>query len=137
MNWLIQTLIAMLLFALMILIFKKLTIEKMQAEVILLFLFGFAFVFYLTQVIVTKTPIKINTFLIVLLILAAIFSYIANLLEVKAVNMAPNPAFVTSIMGLHAILVAIGSYYLYNSQISIMNGLGIILGIIAIILLSL
>lgn len=137
MNWLIQTLIAMILFAFMILLFKKLTIEKVQAEIILLFLFGFAFIFYLIQVIITKTPIKLNSFLVVLLILAALFSYVANLLEVKAISTTPNPAFVTSIMGLHAILVAIGSYLLYSSQISILNGLGIILGIVAIILLSL
>ena len=137
MNWLIQALLGMILFAGMILIFKKLTIENVQAEVILLFLFGFAFLFYLTQVIVTNPPIKLNTFLIVLLVLTAIFSYIANLLEVKSINTAPNPAFVTAIFGLHTILVAVGSYFIYNSSLSLVNGAGIVLGIIAIILLSL
>ena len=137
MNWVIQALIGMVLFAAMILIFKKLTIEKVQAEVILLFLFGFAFIFYLTQVIVTKTPIKVNTLIIILLILAAIFSYIANLLEVKSINTAPNPAFVTAIFGLHTVLVVIGSYFLYNSKISFLNWIGTLLGVIAIILLSL
>jgi len=52
----------MVLFAGMILIFKKLTVEKVQAEVILMFLFGFAFLFYLTQVLVTKTSIKLMPF---------------------------------------------------------------------------
>ena len=137
MNWLMQSLIGMFLFAAMILIFKKLTIEKLQAEVILLFLFGFAFIFYLTQVIITKTPVKVNTFLITLLLLTAIFSYIANLLEVKSINTAPNPAFVTAIFGLHTILVVIGSYFIFNSKISILNSVGIVLGVIAIILLSL
>ena len=127
----------MVLFAGMILIFKKLTVEKVQAEVILMFLFGFAFLFYLTQVLVTKTSIKLNAFLIILLILTAIFSYIANLLEVRSINTSPNPAFVTAIFGLHTILVAIGSYFIYSSKLSIINGLGIVLGIIAIILLSL
>ena len=137
MNWLIQALIGMVLFAGMILIFKKLTVEKVQAEVILMFLFGFAFLFYLTQVLVTKTSIKLNAFLIILLILTAIFSYIANLLEVRSINTSPNPAFVTAIFGLHTILVAIGSYCIYSSKLSIINGLGIVLGISAIILLSL
>ena len=137
MNWFIQSLIGMLLFAGMILIFKKLTLENLKAEVILLFLFGFAFLFYLTQVIVTKTSFKLNAFLVILLILTAIFSYVANLIEVRAIAVAPNPAFVTAIFSLHIILVAIGSYFLYNSQISFINGLGMVLGIIAIILLSL
>ena len=137
MNWFIQSLIGMLLFAGMILIFKKLTLENLKAEVILLFLFGFAFLFYLTQVIVTKTSFKLNAFLVILLILTAIFSYVGNLIEVRAIAVAPNPAFVTAIFSLHIILVAIGSYFLYNSQISFINGLGMVLGIIAIILLSL
>ena len=114
MNWVIQSLIGMLLFAGMILIFKKLTLENLKAEVILLFLFGFAFLFYLIQVIVTKTSFKLNAFLVILLILTAVFSYIANLIEVRAINVAPNPAFVTAIFSLHIILVAIGSYFLYN-----------------------
>src|SRR3989344_174300 len=117
----------MVLFAGMILIFKKLTVEEVQAEVILMFLFGFAFLFYLTQVLVTKTSIKLNAFLIILLILIAIFSYIANLLEVRSINTSPNPAFVTAIFGLHTILVAIGSYFIYSSKLSIINGLGIVL----------
>ena len=62
MNWLTYALLGMFFISIMSLIFKKLTIENLQAEVILVFLFGFAFLFYLTQILVTKTPVKVNTF---------------------------------------------------------------------------
>ena len=137
MNWLTYALLGMFFIALMSLIFKKLTLENLQAEIILLFLFGFAFLFYLGQVIVTKTPVKLNYFLIILLILAAFFSYIGNLFQVKSIGLAPNPAYSIAIISSQTILVAIGSYFLYNSQISIMNAIGILLGIVAIVLLSL
>ncbi|MEK6937246.1 MAG: EamA family transporter [Nanoarchaeota archaeon] len=137
MNWLLYALLGMFFAGFMILIFKKLTIENVKAEVILVFLFGFAFIFYLSQILITKTPVKINSYLIFLLILAAFFSYLANLLEVKSIGIAPNPAFPVGIFSLHTILVVIGSYFLFNSSVSIINILGIILGIIAIILLSL
>ena len=136
MNWLTYALLGMFFIALMSLIFKKLTLENLQAEIILLFLFGFAFLFYLTQVIITKTPIKVNTFLVILLILAALFSYIGNLFQVKSIGLAPNPAFSVAIISLQTILVAVGSYFIYNSKLSLLNALGLFLGITAIILLS-
>ena|SRR3989344_1483805 len=136
MNWLTYALLGMVFIAIMSLIFKKLTIEKLQAEVILVFLFGFAFVFYLTQVIITKTPVNVNYYLIILLILAAFFSYLGNLFQVKSIGLAPNPAFSIAIISLQTILVAVGSYFIFNSTISLLNGVGIVLGIIAIVLLS-
>jgi len=137
MNWLTYALLGMVFIAIMSLIFKKLTIEKLQAEVILVFLFGFAFVFYLTQVIITKTPVNVNYYLIILLILAAFFSYLGNLFQVKSIGLAPNPAFSIAIISLQTILVAVGSYFIFNSNLTLLNGIGIVLGVIAIVLLSL
>ena len=137
MNWLTYALLGMVFIAIMSLIFKKLTIEKLQAEVILVFLFGFAFVFYLTQVIITKTPVNVNYYLIILLILAAFFSYLGNLFQVKSIGLAPNPAFSIAIISLQTILVAVGSYFIFNSNLTLLNGIGIVLGVIAIVLFSL
>ena len=137
MNWLIYAMLGMISLGIMSLLLKKLTIENLRAEVMLLFLFFFAAVFYLLQILLTKTQIKVNYFLIFLIIVAALFSYIGNLFLVKSIATAPNPAYTIAIISLQTILVAIGSYFIFNSQLTAINLLGVVLGIIAIILLSL
>lgn len=137
MNWIIYAMLGMISLGIMSLLLKKLTIENLRAEVMLLFLFIFAAVFYLLQILVTKTQIKINYFLIFLIIAAALFSYIGNLFLVKSIAIAPNPAYSIAIISLQTILVAVGSYFIFNSQLTVINLLGVVLGLIAIILLSL
>src|SRR3989344_6778380 len=135
MNWIVYAMLGMISLGIMSLLLKKLTIENLRAEVMLLFLFFFAAVFYLLQILLTKTQIKVNYFLIFLIIVAALFSYIGNLFLVKSIAVAPNPAYTIAIISLQTILVAIGSYFIFNSQLTAINLLGVVLGIIAIILL--
>lgn len=138
MNWIIYALLGMFFIAIMSLILKKLTTQNIKVEVILLFLFGFATIFYLAQILITKTEIKLDSNLvIVLLILVALFSYLGNLFQVKSIALAPNPAYSIVIISLQTILVALGSYLFFNSSITLTNLFGLILGIVAIILLSL
>lgn len=135
MNWLTYALFGMVCFATMILIFKKLT-SYLKPNILLLFIFCFGMIFYLIDSLYTKSAFNLNSKIILLLIIAAFFSYLGNLLYVKSISIAPNPGYSVAIVSLQAIIITLGSYFLYGSEISGKSLIGIIFGVIAIILLS-
>jgi len=136
-NWFVYALLGMVFFSGMILIFKKLVVAGLKPNVILFFIFTFGMLFYLTDIIYNKTSISINYYFLGFLILAAFLSYLGNLLYVKSLSTAPNPGYTTAINSLQIILITIGSFLLFGSGISAKNIVGIVLGLIAIILLTL
>src|SRR2546425_1054680 len=96
--WYLQSMGGMICLAIMILIFKKLLAGVPPAS-ILVFVFGFGFLFYLAQLLIVKDRISLSPQYIVALFVAALFSYLGNLLYLKALAIAPNPGYVSAIIG--------------------------------------
>ena len=136
MNWVLYALLGMVFFSGMNLIFKRLTAD-LKPNVLLLFIFIFGALFYLIDSVYTKTSLNLNYKLVLLLLAAAFLSYLGNLFYVKSLSLSPNPGHSAAINSLQIILITIGAVFLFGSEITIKNLIGIMLGIIAIILLSL
>ncbi|KHO49849.1 MAG: hypothetical protein QT02_C0003G0039 [archaeon GW2011_AR9] len=137
MTWLLYALLGMIFFAGMVLLFKKITLLGVPASILMLFLAIFLVVFYALHVTITKTPPKVTSFAIVLIIAAAFLSYLGNLFYTKSIALAPNPAYSTTIISLQVLLIALASVFLFGSELSLVKGIGIMLAIVAGILLAL
>jgi len=59
-------------------------------------------------------------------VLAAVFSFIANLSEVKAIKLAPNTGYVQAVRSANMIPTLFLSVWLFNSSISILKFLGVL-----------
>ena len=135
MEWVLLALIAVVFTSAMTLLFKRATLE-IPASIILLFVFGFGFIFYLFHVFITKTPIKVSPTIVWILIAAALLSYLGNLFMVKALGMAPNPAFAKAFVGLEFVIVGLAAVFLFGSQLTFPNMIGIVLTIVGLLLLT-
>ena len=135
MSWLLYALLGMVFFAGMILLFKKITLLGTEPLILLLFLTIFLAGFYVVHVSITKTPLKVNSTVILLILAAAFLSYLGNLFYTKSIALAPNPAYSTTIISLQIVLIAIASVFLFGSELSTVKGIGILFAIVAGILL--
>jgi len=137
MNWFIYAIFGMLAFSAMLIIFKQLSIMGLKPALILVFVFGFGMLLYLAHLIITKSPLNVNINVIILLGIAAFLSYIGNFFYVAAIDLAPNPGFAIAIVGFQAVLVTIASVFLFASEFSLVNVVGVVLALIGIILIGL
>jgi len=135
MEWMLLALISVVFFSGMTLLFKRATLE-VPASIILFFVFGFGFIFYLFHIFITKTPIKVNPTIVWILLAAALLSYLANLFAVKALGMAPNPAFADAFGGLKFVIVAVAAVFLFGSPLTFLNMIGILLTVVGLFLLT-
>lgn len=126
----------MIFFSGMILLFKKITLMGVKPAVLLLFVSIFLFIFYLSHTTVTKTPTKINNYILILIIIAAFLSYLANLFYTKSIALAPNAGYSAAIISLQLAVITIASIILFGAEFSLIRGVGVLLAIIAGILLS-
>ena len=122
MKWFLYALLAMIFFAAMILIFTKLMKLGLDTPKILLGVFiGGAILYSLHVMISNKTTFfmtSITPVIIGLLVLAALCSYLGNLWMLKSMEISPNPGFTVGVVSLQAILIAIGSWWLFESSMS-------------------
>lgn len=137
MNWFILALLGMIFFSGMILVFKKIIILGVPPAKLMLYVAIFLTVFYILHVLITKTPVKVNTPVLLWLVLAAFLSYAANLFYTKSIALAPNPGYSATIVSLQLAIIAIASFFLFGSELTLLKGTGILLAIVAAVLLAL
>ncbi len=137
MTWIIYALLGMILFSIMILLFKKLTLLNVNPATLMLFVSLVLLLSYAGHVFFTKADLKVSPFIFLLLLLAGIVSYVGNFLYIKSIALAPNPGYVATIVGLQLAVIAIGSVFLFGSELTATKGIGIALAIVAGILLAL
>lgn len=137
MNWFILALLAMLFFSGMILVFKKIVVLGVQPATLMLYVAIFLTIFYILHILITKTPVKVNTPVLLWLVLAAFLSYAANLFYTKSIALAPNPGYSATIVSLQLAIIAIASFFLFGSELTLLKGAGIFLAIVAAVLLAL
>lgn len=137
MNWLVLSFFAMLCFASVALIIKKLTLTEPQSEVINFYFFLFTTIVFLGLSLSKGTrlitpPDSIKWFALLAVVAAA-----ANYFSVAAIRSAPNPGYVTGIRGFEASITALVSVMLFKSEMTATKFIGIVLTIGGLILLSL
>lgn len=135
--WSVYSILAVVCFVAMLLVFKKLSLLGVPTSFILLFVFLFGGVFYVLHVLVTKESMQLNIFLLLLFLLVAGLSYLGNLLYLHSFRIAPNPGYATAITGLQGVFVIIASVLLFGSDFSWTKVVGAGLGVIALVLLVL
>lgn len=136
MEWVFYALISVVFFSGMTLLFKKVTVLKVETPVLLMFIFGFGFLFYAIHVFANKTPVNVNALSITLLLVAAALSYGANFFSVKALGLAPNPGFSEAVGGLKLVVISLAAVALFGSQLTMPNIAGIVLMMAGSILLT-
>ena len=136
MSWVFYALSAMVLFSGMHLVFKKLGVLGVSSSVMLFFIFLAGAIAYPLYIYFTGEKVLLNKEIILWIFLAAVLSIIANLLSLKAFLSAPNPGYTTALGSLGAIIVTVASYFIFASEITAIKFAGIILGILAVILIT-
>jgi drug/metabolite transporter (DMT)-like permease len=137
MKWFVYALLAMVVFSGMILIFKKLMLMGVKSSVLLFFVFLFGMLFYLSHLVVTKTSFKVNFVVVLLVVLAAFLSYAGNFLQLKSMELSPNPGYSIGVVSLQAVVITLASVLLFHSSLSWINGIGVALAVVALVLMGL
>jgi len=138
-GWKVMAGISALSFGLEVLCIKKAIQLGLSAAQINLFIFGFNF---LAFVILTrkevknyfKDKIKLKIFLPIVL-LAAAFSFIANIFNVKGLAIAPNPGYNESIKNTQILFSTLLSVPLFGAMLNKQKLFGVIVALIGVIIL--
>jgi len=135
--WLVEAVVAMLCFAGMQLLFKRLTEIGLGSPVILVFVFGFGALLYLGHLAVVRPPVAVGGRTVALLAAAAALSYAGNLLMVRAVGRAPNPGYAVVVTGMQGLVVTLAAVALFGSDFTPTKGVGVALAVLGMALLAL
>jgi drug/metabolite transporter (DMT)-like permease len=137
MNWYILSIIAMVSFAIVFLLIKKLTVMKVDSSMIYFYNSAIAAVIVLLYLFYDKISLNVTTNVFLILLAISIFAVIGNLAMLKSISISPNPGFSLAITNLDILLVAITAIFLFKSQFTLVQGLGMFFAVIGIILLGL
>jgi uncharacterized membrane protein len=136
MSWFIYAIIAMFAFSVNFLLIKKILNLGIRSEIVLMYIFGISALVILIFSVSTKTTINITGYIFLFILLAAIFAIIGNVFLFKSIGISPNPGYALAVSGVHILLVAIASVFIFKSDFSLVKGLGTILAVVGIILLG-
>lgn len=136
MQWFIYGLLGMFCFSLMILGIKGVLLLGFPPTVILLLIFGFGAIFYGIHVMLTKTPLNMSYSVVIIIVIIAFCSYLGNLFYLHSLKLAPNPGYATALNSLLIIGVTLGAILLFKSEFTMIKGIGMVLAILSIVLLS-
>jgi len=135
-GWFVYAIAGMISLGIMTLIFKQLLDKESKPELILAFVFGLGMVFYLIQMLIAKTQVKVSWTVFLLLVLAAFLSYIGNLFVLKSLGLTPNPGYTMAIVGLNAIFITLASLFLFGSKITLVKIAGVVCALLGLMLLA-
>ena len=136
MTWFIYAFIGTFLFAAMLLIFRYLGNLGVKESTILLYVFGIGTIFFIGHSLVTHSPMKVNTKVFLLLVLATAFSYAGNLLFTKSLLIAPNPGYATAVDAFRVLLITVAAIFLFGSELTLLKGIGAVLMVAGVVLLG-
>jgi drug/metabolite transporter (DMT)-like permease len=125
--WPVYAAIAMLCFAAMQLVFRHVTRGGLTPAVVLFFVFGFGWMFYLLHVAIFRPPLALTMPRFGLLLTAGVLGYVGNLYAVRAVALAPNPGYANALIGLQALIVTAASVVLLGATLSWVKLVGVML----------
>jgi drug/metabolite transporter (DMT)-like permease len=124
--WIIYSFSGSIVLSVMILLIKYIE-KKISSEVILLFIMTIASIcfaghsFYTDKIKIVFNDCK----LLFILFLCGILSYLGNFLWMQSLKLAPNAGYALAIFDARTIIVVLASYFLLNSELSIIQFFGI------------
>jgi len=136
MGWFLYATIAMISFTVMFLAFIKIGKLGLRSEVTFMYYGLIAGILVLSYSLSSKMPLSVTKTLLVFLIIAAVFGAIGNIFLFKSMGIAPNPGYSVAVSGVHVMLVAVASIFIFNSEFTLISGLGVIFTVIGLILLG-
>ncbi len=125
MNWALYSLIAAISFAGLVLTYKKLLLLGINQVVLNLSIFFLVFLGFSSFVFFKKVPLQLTGAMVLLLMLAATFSFLGNYFQVKSYSEAPNPGYASTLVATQLILITLFSVLLFQSELSWVKVLGI------------
>ncbi len=135
-NWILYGLSAAVFYAGVILIYKKLLVSGLNPLVLNFFVFGITFLGFTIWIFTFKPTINLTYTIVLLLIIAAIFSLIGNFLDVTAVKEAPNPGYAATLKSTQIVLITLLAPLIFKSEFTWLKFSGVILVLLGIFLLS-
>lgn len=114
-NWFIYALISMLSFSGMALVLKKLT-YTLPTSLILVYLFIFSSVMFISYQVKISGDLKINLSAILWLLLAAGLAFVANIFDLEALKHAPNVGFASAVKAGQILVITLAALYLFEDQ---------------------
>jgi uncharacterized membrane protein len=135
--WIEMSLAAMGLMAAMLLLLNGLNRYGLDQSMTLLCLFPLIFVFNVVYILVAGTPLRLPTTASAWLLLvgAALASFLGNLYCLKAMKLAPNPGYPVAIQGANVVIVTLVSLWLFASHFSYVKSLGVLCCVIGVALI--
>lgn len=137
MGWFLYALIAMVSFTFMFLFLTQIGKLGLRAEITLVYYFIVAAVIIAVYGLSSKLQFNVSQYLLLFILLAAIFGAIGNVFLLKSMTSAPNPGYAIAVSGIHIMLVAVISIFLFNAEFTLVKILGVVLSVTGVILLSL
>ncbi len=137
MSWLAYAIVAMVSFAAMFLVSRKVLDTGVTSQAFTFYIFLLVTLMLFAYVLATKTSLSLTKYAVIFLIAAAVFSAVGNVVFFQAIKLAPNPGYAVAIMSTNALLVTIASIFLFKAQFSVVKVMGIILAVVGVILLGL
>jgi drug/metabolite transporter (DMT)-like permease len=135
-SWVLYSIIAMIGFATMILLFKKLTIMEPKTEVINFYFFMFTSIAFFLFSTLRKVQLHFPGKSLALFILLAVIAVVANYASVSAIRSAPNPGYVRGIQSFEVVIITIAAFFLFRSEITTVKVIGMLLSLCGVVLLS-
>ncbi len=137
MSWLLYAVVAMVSFAAMFLVSRRVLDTGVTSQAFTFYIFLLVTLMLFAYVLATKTSLSLTKYAVIFLIAAAVFSAVGNVVFFQAIKLAPNPGYAVAIMSTNALLVTIASIFLFKAQFSVVKVMGIILAVVGVILLGL
>ena len=134
--WILYGLGAALMYACMILTYKKLLLMNINPLLLNLFVFIFVSIGFAAWVTISKTKIELSGWMVLFLIAAAIFSLVGNSLEILSTKGAPNPGYATALKSGQVIIITLAAALIFKSDMTWYKIVGVATVIGGIVLIS-
>jgi len=136
-HWLVLSLIALLCFSVMVILITNSSRRGLPLSFILFGIFLIGAIFYFIQTVLTtgfKFEISLST--VALLIIMGLLSFAGNYAQFLATTSAPNPGLAVAAVSLQSALIAILAVIFFKDKLTMIQVLGIIVGLVGITMIS-
>lgn len=126
--WIGLSLATMGLMSVMLLLLNGLNRLGVDQSITLLCLFAVILVVNAIYLVAVGTPLRLPTTILpwILIVGAAIASFLGNLCFLKAMHLSPNPGYPCAIEGSKMLLVTVVSLWLFASHLTLIKGVGVL-----------
>ncbi|MFQ5588269.1 MAG: EamA family transporter [Nitrospiria bacterium] len=136
MTWIPLSVLAALSLAMHSLAMAKMTKNGFEIGKINLNVFFLVLIFIAVQQLVLGRGYRLPSSQGLYIVIASLGAYLIIQFSLMAIATAPNPGYVGAITSLSAVVVAVGSVFLFGSHISLSKVIGIVLCLIGVYLVG-